>query len=686
MKEGSRRLIVFLCLFILRFTAICGQNVAITDSILLLQEVEVTGRSQNTNARSTTSVQILSENDLRQLPAIQLSDAAKFFSGVTIKDYGGIGGLKTISIRSLGANHTAIGYDGIALSDYQTGQIDLGRFSLDNLQSISLSAGQSDDIFQTARLFASAGVLNIKTKKPQFTSGQQTKTNASLKLGSFGLFNPHLVLENKWSKRFSSSVSVDWLQSKGNYPYTIYYGEGGFSEQKERKNSDVKDLRLETSIRGKTNEQNDLNFKLYYYQSQRGLPGATIYNYDYVSQRLEDKNFFMQGHYKHRFSSKISWQLNAKFNWTNQYYLDPDYLGSQGKMESNYYQREYYLSSTLLYRVCQDLSVSLATDASINNMNADLPSFAYPQRISGLSVLAGKYITERFSLIGTILATTIHEQVNYREHDYQDANYGKKAGNKQRLSPSLSLSIQPFEQENMRLRLMYKEIFRMPTFNDLYYSRVGNTKLQPEYTWQYNAGITWQKALLSWFPLLGMTADFYYNKIKDKIVAVPKKNLFEWSMQNLGKVDIYGMDITLNTHLCLTKAWEVNLSGTYTRQKAWDVTSKTDPIKKVVYKHQIPYTPEQSGSGRIQITIPWINVSYSLLYSDYRYVLGENIPENYLKGYIEHSISLSKEMKWNKIDWGIRGEVLNLSDKQYEVVKSFPMPGRSFRITLNIKR
>lgn len=33
---------------------------------------------------------------------------------------------------------------------------------------VSLSIGQSDDIFQTARVYASAGALNIQTGKPTF--------------------------------------------------------------------------------------------------------------------------------------------------------------------------------------------------------------------------------------------------------------------------------------------------------------------------------------------------------------------------------------------------------------------------------------------------------------------------------------------------------------------------------------
>src|SRR5574344_2932253 len=105
-----------------------------------LKELKVEAK-RNNNVTSTAPVQSVGVTEIRQLGSLQLSDVAKHFSGVTVKDYGGIGGLKTISVRSLGAAHTAVSYDGITLSDCQTGQIDIGRFSTDNVEMLSLCNG-----------------------------------------------------------------------------------------------------------------------------------------------------------------------------------------------------------------------------------------------------------------------------------------------------------------------------------------------------------------------------------------------------------------------------------------------------------------------------------------------------------------------------------------------------------------
>lgn len=61
--------------------------------------------------------------------------------------------MKTVSIRGMGAQHTAVSYDGVTMSNVQSGQIDISRFSLDNVSMITLSIGQSDDTFQAEDLW-----------------------------------------------------------------------------------------------------------------------------------------------------------------------------------------------------------------------------------------------------------------------------------------------------------------------------------------------------------------------------------------------------------------------------------------------------------------------------------------------------------------------------------------------------
>ena len=203
----------------------------------------------------------------KRLGVQDLSEAVKRFSGVTVQDYGGIGGLKTVSVRSLGAKHTAVSYDGVTVTDAQSGQVDISRFSLDNVDMISLSIGQADDIFQTARMYASAGALSIKTAAPLF---KEKSYNAYVKLkgGSFGLFNPVVRYEQRIGNRWSASLHADWLSAKGDYPFTLINGKEVTEET--RKNSDVQSLRLEGNVYGHFGQGGKLNGKVYLLSIRNG--------------------------------------------------------------------------------------------------------------------------------------------------------------------------------------------------------------------------------------------------------------------------------------------------------------------------------------------------------------------------------------------------------------------------------
>lgn len=665
----NRLLTLFLLLIFCGFPLL-SQNE--NDSAKLLREVVVTKDARKTQTRSTAPLQIIDNEKLATLNALQISDAVKHFSGVTVKDYGGIGGLKTVSVRSLGANHTTISYDGIPVSDMQTGQIDIGRFSLENVDNISLSIGQTDNIFQPARMFSSASVLNIQTQKPNLSDKQSISGKINLKAGSFGLFNPAFLVNGRFSEIISASFSGEWLSAHGKYPYVLNYGIIGkdSSSVETRKNTDVKNLRLEGTLFADFSDNSKAYLKTYFYNSERGLPGATIYyNTDnFSSQRIWDNNFFAQTHFETRFSPALDFQANAKYNRSFMRYLDPAIPNSTGKIENNYTQQELYGSATARYRVLEKLSFSASSDVFYNQLKADLSNFAFPERLTWLSVLAGKFTSEKLLATVSLLYTQTFEQVKN----------GDPSENQSKLSPYVSISYKPFETSDLRIRTFYKNIFRLPTFNDLYYTQIGNRKLKPEDTNQTNLGVTYSLSNDSWLNALLFTADAYHNKVKNKIVAYPTKNIFEWTMLNYGTVEINGLDLSADAVLKLSKNVKLNLGGTHTYQRA---LNKTDATSRN-YNHQIPYTPRVSGSAKAGMQTPWFNVNYTMIWSGHRYALGQNFKENRVEGFADHGISLSRDIYTAYGVFSTNLEALNLLNKNYEVVRFFPMPGRSFRATL----
>jgi outer membrane cobalamin receptor len=633
----------------------------LSDSTVLhqLDEVEIRASRRPSAFRSVAPLQTLQSEDWLKMNALQVSDAAKYFSGIQIKDYGGIGGLKTISIRSLGANYSGISYDGIVVHDYQTGQSDLSRFSLGHLQSLTVSIGEDDRIFQTARHRASAGTLSIVTSALSAESNKK-EIKAALKGGSFGLISPSVSLTSPLNKTFSLNIFGEFLYSDGNYPYkqmsdTVKY----------RDNSDVTKYVFESNLSGKFNNGGQMAFKVNYYHSNRGIPGPAIYYNTYSGERSKDQTVFSQLNYTQKKNRLFDFQANAKFSFSSNDYTDKNSKYPGGLLETFYYQREYYLNMTWLYTVSDKLSFSWANDGIYGNFSNSFQNCPFPSRMTWLSALSGKYELPRFTLTGSLLN-------HFTEDKLRIGNHKKSTWH---LSPYTGFSVQPIETLPVRLRGYYKNTFRFPTFGDMYFSSVPNSNLQPENANQYNVGITFTTAPNEWFPFLTFSGDAYHNRIKNKIVAMPRNSMFIWSVQNYGKVAITGFDLNMRMQFRLNRGFVCNLSGAYTLQQVLDKTAKGSQT----YNQQLPYTPRCTASGTVQIETPWIDLNYTLLYSGKRYFERVNRPEYQMKSYADQGISLQKRIRWKTHQWLLTVECLNWMNESYEVVRSYPMPGRSFR-------
>ncbi|MCD8287522.1 MAG: TonB-dependent receptor plug domain-containing protein, partial [Porphyromonadaceae bacterium] len=236
------------------------------DSLQHIQELTVYGRQQS----EVIPPQKLSGEALERLNCLSVADAIRFFSGVQLKDYGGVGGLKTVNVRSLGANHVGVFYDGIQLGNAQNGQIDLGKFSLDNMEEIALYNGQKSDIFQPAKDFGNSGAVYLRSRRPAFDGTEKFHLRATMKAGSFGLANPSLLWEQKISPRVSSLFNAEYTYATGRYKFryrkTNADGSTAYDTTAIRQNGDIEALRIEGGFFGDA-PKGKWNAKAYFYNS-----------------------------------------------------------------------------------------------------------------------------------------------------------------------------------------------------------------------------------------------------------------------------------------------------------------------------------------------------------------------------------------------------------------------------------
>ncbi|CAC9974925.1 TonB-dependent receptor [Flavobacterium panici] len=656
-----------------------------TDSLRVLKEVILKGKPY----QEVIPVQTLSGKLLENLSSHNVADALRYFAGTQIKDYGGLGGLKTVDVRNMGTHHVGVFYDGIQLGNAQNGVTDLGKYSLDDMESLTMYNGQKSEIFQSAKDFAAASTIYLRTKRPVFIGYKKTNLLVRFKTMSINYFDPSFRWEQKLSDKVSMSFSSEYIKSNGEYKFRYKRnnldGTIAYDTTATRHNSDIEALRVESGLYGKINK-GSWDAKLYYYDSDRGAPGAIVENKFSDGFRQYDKNFFTQAFLVKDFTEKYKFQARAKFAYDYTHYVARDTTNILGETvtegaqsDDSYYQQEYYITAVNMYSILSNWDVSLSTDFQYNRLNATRrgiqTQFSYPQRYTTLISLASTYRIGGFKALGSVIGTNVQEEVRYNA----------KAPDKTEFTPALFLGYTPFKNYDFNLRAFAKRIFRMPTFNDLYYTMIGSSTLRPEYMNQYDVGFTYNfPQNKGFFDKFSFQLDGYYTNTKDKIIAAPTGNLFRWMMTNIGQVEGKGIESVLNMG---THFGKVNLAAnlTYTYSESKDYT-KFGGLELSSYGDQIPYTPWHSGSGILNADYETWNFNYSFIYVGKRYNGNvNNIKINEVQPWYTHDLAVQKSFAFHNYKLKGAVELNNVLNQNYEVIYNYPMPGRTVKFIISIE-
>lgn len=611
------------------------------DSVHTIRDVAVVG----VRPHYLTPSQTLSGAALQNLSTTSVADALKYFSGVQIKDYGGLGGLKTVNVRSLGSQHVGVYLDGIRITNAQNGQIDLGRYSLSNMESVALYNANRNERLQSASEYASAATVYLQTRRPDSTA-----FNVEYGTGSFGLQK----LKTYFSFQNFFFVDAEYQRTDGGYPFR--FQSASEDTVGKRRNSDISFYRLEAAgfYKGFTAHA-------YFYSSERGLPGPVVRRLSDQwdsTDRQWDRNFFLQSTYRHtwdRFSLKTN--LKYAYDWLR-YLQDPSTNAAAMHCDNHYRQQDLYGSVAAAWNSSW-LSLTASTDLRWSDLTTNVYRSAYVYRLDSKSLLSAIASYRGFEGNIALLYTHIGDH---------SARSAQSAAALSRFTPMLLAS---WHRCAFTVRAFHKRIFRAPTLNDLYYTLVGNAQLRPEYTSQFDLGVDYKDRHLH------LALDAYYNRIEDKIVAIPMKSQFRWSMVNFGLVKSLGLSATAG----YDRTWgrfSLNANANYTCQRDRDYSSPHDPE----YRNTIPYSPLHSASLIVDLSYDGWSLCTSWLYTGDRFALISNNRDDLLGAWQTVDLKLNKRFRIRRHSVQATVECNNLCDSRHEVVKRYPMPGRNWKATL----
>ena len=656
-RRTSLILILALCA-----TSVLAMSEAELDSLYRdfhLEEVEVTARALT---KDVIVPQTLKGAQLERLNALNVADALRYFSGVQLKDYGGVGGIKTINVRSMGSQHTAVYYNGVQLGNAQNGQVDLGRFSLDNMEQIQLYKGQKSDIFQSAREFGSAGNVYLTTRRPYFKDKERVHVRAQMRCGSFALANPNIGFDLKLTETLSLNFDAEYIYSDGKYPFryrrVLPTGEVAYDTTAIRQNGDINAVRVEGGLYDYYSTTGFFRIHAYNYWSERGIPGAIVNNVWRNGERLWDRNNFIQAEWQDEWFNRWSTRVLAK--WANDYTHYKNYDERLLPSDNEYLQQELYFSFANKVQIFNWWDASLAYDYQYNVLDrSNLLIEAEPEHFNRhshwLSAATAMNIQEYLRLQASILMTAVDQ-------------------NAPRVSPGIFFSLRPYPAIDLNINAFYKQSYRYPTFNDLYYTDLGNADLRPELARQHSIEVAYRVSKKVY--QIDASLSYYYNRVTDKIIAYPKGQQFRWTMLNLGTVKINGVDAHTDFSFFLPQNFTLRARLNYTYQTAIDVTNPEDTY----YGHQIPYIPWHSGS--VVGGLDWkskrgdhYGFNYSFIYVGKRYCQQENTVYNEVLPWYTHDLMVYAE--WcihTNHDYWLKAniELNNMLGQDYEVIRNYP--------------
>ena len=605
--------------------------------------------------------QIISVKKIGLYASEDIGALTQKIAGITLKNYGGIGGMKTIAYRGISGTNTAIILDGFALQNTMVGQLDLSNLQVDNVHSLSFTSGVPSDELLPISALMQGNVLSINTFENKQTNDTMEVRYIS-KVGSFGQFDNYGSYKRSVANSLLS-VYAKYRSFSGNYPYTIE--NGNFSTTSMRKNNQLNEGFGGINYSKDLNPNLKIRTSIHFNQSERGLPGAVILYNETSNQELNQQNTYANVVLENK-SEKGKMNIYNSLNYGYLNYIDPSYLNNSGGLNQWYFNTINQTGVTMNRKIKDSVFMLYGgVEHTFSSLTATNQYAFSPKRYHLQSVLGMK---------ATLKTLSFTAQVG--NHSLQNQQ-GASVKNTTAWTTYLQLEKRNYHSLLGLPRAWFKQTFRMPSFSELYYNAIGNKELKPELTLQYSVGTSYRFLKNS----LHLSLDAYYNKVDNKILAIPTKNLFVWSILNVGRVQILGVDVMLRKNWNLSNKLEIDASFNYAFQKVQDISDE----HSTTFKNQLAYFPMHTLQS--EISLLWnkktgIFLSNSSISN--RYVLNENSESNKLLGFSTFDLTCYYKMdsyKKNKLKLSLT--LKNFTNTTYQYISYFVMPGRNYLMTLS---
>lgn len=584
----------------------------------------------------TLPVFTLSSDRLKAQAPTQITDVMSLVPGTFVRDYGGLGGLKTVSIRGGSGSQSLLLIEGVRLTSAQNGLADLGGVPVTMIGSVHTTRGGAAALFGANAL---TGVLDIGLRTPTATSAR-----ASACVGSFEESRTSFDVDVVQSG-MSVAASLDVLSTRGSFPFTMRESSGDVVN---RENGDARLVSAMISFRPLPSTSAYVLAR----SSSRGVPGAVVRgSVAQARARLQDEDLVAGFRSTIVTSDNSFLTVRSGLRFADMQYRDPDAnLTGIGGIDERYTTRDVLVSadysvmmSSLLFSVRGEGGYADLRGGALQPDVGDMVRRA----CAAMSITASMPVTDRLNV-----------QVALRYDIISDA------GNA--LSPLISARYAVNDDVSIRSSWSYN--FRPASFNELYYLNYGTSGLRPERSHTVNLGVA-----LRPMPWIVVESDAFVVTTTDLIVAVPVSPVIT-SASNVGRAQTLGLESSVRASL---------LDERCTATWSWTITDARDKTgRSTIDGTLIPYVPNEM----IGMSIDWIDdrilASVRMTYVGGRFSQPGGEATSLLQPFTVVSASIGTRGTMGSTFADVRLSADNLGDVSYAVVRGYPMPGRTIRLSV----
>jgi outer membrane cobalamin receptor len=559
--------------------------------------------------------------------------------GMFVRQYGGVGGLHTVSIRGGSASQALVTYDGVRLASAQNATVDLSLIPSTMIGSATIRRGSASALFGANAI---SGVVELVPPTPVHST--------AIVRGSLGSFEEHRLTATSHLVGQGASVSLaaDVHTTAGGYPMTV----PEFDHDVLRTNTDARLISAMASARlGHTSV-----FALAR-TGARGVPQAVVRGSasGFDQARMDDTDLIIGARHTLMTSASTVVEVHTGGRLAEQTYADPSatIMGPQG-LRVQFHQRDATASAVARHVVSGGLVAAARIEASWADLRGAMlqPGIGPTvQRRSAASALEVQCMP--------LEGTDVHAAV--RVDAFSDAG----------MAVSPLVSVRHAVRSNVALRASWSYGFRPPTFNEMYYLNYGTSSLLPERASTWQAGVTTEVV-----PGVFAEVDVFLMNTTNLIMSIPISPVAT-SAQNVGRATSVGAEFGLRAELfdrrCLATA-------SYTRMDTRDRTGRPGLDGTL-----LPYAPQEV----IALATAWVSDAWTASlqwnYASHRYAQPGEEFTSILPPLGLVTVSVGTRGGSALFGADARVQCDNLLDHRYDVVRGFPMPGRVVRLIVDIQ-